>query len=331
MTFDPAQTLRGGIIEWAAPSGPPRRCDVSTGPTRRIFLSYRRDDVPPYVRLLKDHLSRRIPGAQVFMDIDSVSLGVDFADKIRTEIESSDALVAVIGAKWMGLTDEPGKSRLDDPDDYVRFEIRTAMVHGVPVIPVLVDGARPFRRDQMPAEIDRFAGLNALELTHLRFDDDIERLARDIQQAIENRVRVARMTVSSSDGAGVTNWGVAIQRLYPVVRDGSVSTDRIPIDGGFEVIAEVAIGGRLMGMVARHMLDVVVVNMTTLQQVGHATFEQPLVPTSTALRAQIRSGFDPLAGTSVGDVLQAQAVYKVTAGVDTETTSAQGELFVVSG
>ncbi len=47
--------------------------------SRGIFLSYRRDDAGPYARLLKSELSVRFPDAPVFMDLDSIEPGLDFA------------------------------------------------------------------------------------------------------------------------------------------------------------------------------------------------------------------------------------------------------------
>lgn len=45
--------------------------------SRRIFLSYRREDTAPYARLLQFQLKERIPDAEVFADLDSVEPGPD--------------------------------------------------------------------------------------------------------------------------------------------------------------------------------------------------------------------------------------------------------------
>ena len=47
---------------------------------RGIFLSYRRQDAAPYARLLKFQLRERFPDARVFMDLDSIEAGQDFAE-----------------------------------------------------------------------------------------------------------------------------------------------------------------------------------------------------------------------------------------------------------
>jgi len=95
-----------------------------------IFLSYRREDAAPYARLLQSELREHIPGARVFMDLDSIEPGLDFAEVIQEAVGSCTVLVALIGRQWATLTDEEGRRRLDNPDDYVRFEVQAALERG---------------------------------------------------------------------------------------------------------------------------------------------------------------------------------------------------------
>jgi len=149
---------------------------VSDPPSRGVFLSYRREDAAPYARLLQFLLRERLPGTPIFMDLDSIEAGLDFAEVISEAVSSCAVLVALIGRQWATLTDEEGRQRLDDPDDYVRFEIRTALERGVRVIPVLVDGATALRRQQLPSELHKLARLNAFELSYRRFEYDADQL-----------------------------------------------------------------------------------------------------------------------------------------------------------
>jgi hypothetical protein len=149
-----------------------------------VFLSYRREDAGPYARSLQLQLSQRIPDAHIFMDLDSIEAGLPFAAVIRDALESCTVLVALIGRQWMTITDEDGRRRLDDPDDYVRFEIQMALKRGVRVIPVLVDGARPLRQQELPSGLEKLAGLNALELSYGRYQYDADRLYDLIQREL---------------------------------------------------------------------------------------------------------------------------------------------------
>ncbi len=152
--------------------------------SRGIFLSYRRADAAPYARLLQSLFSERIPDARVFMDLDAIEPGLEFAEVIREAVNSCAVLVALIGRRWATLADEEGRRRLDDPDDYVCFEIQTALQRGVRVIPVLVDGASPPRQQQLPAGLHKLARLNALELSYGRYQYDADRLLDAIQRLL---------------------------------------------------------------------------------------------------------------------------------------------------
>src|SRR5215472_6215613 len=149
-----------------------------------IFLSYRREDAAPYARLLQFQLRERFPDAQVFMDLDSIEAGLPFAEVIRDAVDSCAVLVALIGRQWVTIADEAGSRRLDNPGDYVRFEVQAALERGVRVIPVLVDGARPPRQQELPSVLQELAGLNALELSHARYEYDAGRLLDLIQRVL---------------------------------------------------------------------------------------------------------------------------------------------------
>ena len=152
--------------------------------SRGIFLSYRREDAAPYARLLQYLFSEQIPDARIFMDLDSIEAGLDFAEVIREAVNSCAVLVALIGRQWATLSDEEGRRRLDNPDDYVRFEVQTALEREVRVIPVLVDGTTPLRQQQLPSELHKLARLNAFELSHARYQYDADRLVKLIQQVL---------------------------------------------------------------------------------------------------------------------------------------------------
>jgi hypothetical protein len=59
-------------------------------------------------------------------------------------------MLVVIGTHWLSITDDNGRRRLDDSEDFVRREIEAALQSGIRVIPVLVDGATMPPSDQLP-------------------------------------------------------------------------------------------------------------------------------------------------------------------------------------
>ena len=172
--FWPSTSYNGALLEVGVP----------VASSRGIFLSYRRADAAPYARLLQVQLRERFPDVRIFLDMDSIEAGMDFAEVIREAIDSCAVLVALIGGQWATLLDEEGRRRVDNPDDYVRFEIQTALERRVRVIPVLVDNAIPLREEQLPAELHRPARLQALELSLTRYEYDASRLLNLIQQVL---------------------------------------------------------------------------------------------------------------------------------------------------
>jgi hypothetical protein len=150
----------------------------------RIFISYRREETAYPAGWLFDRLAHHFDGGQVFKDVDSIQPGDDFVEVIATAVGSCDVLLALIGAEWLTITDEHGQRRLDNPDDFVRLEIEAALTRGVRVIPILLDGARMPRADELPASLAKLVRRQALELSPARFDFDTSRLLRVLDRTL---------------------------------------------------------------------------------------------------------------------------------------------------
>jgi hypothetical protein len=114
----------------------------------RIFLSYRREDSAGHAGRIFDHLNGGFGYGRVFMDVEGIEAGENFAKAIEEAIAGCDTVVAVIGKRWAGEADSFGNRRIDDPEDYVRQEIETALRLGVELVPVVVGGADfPHKQD----------------------------------------------------------------------------------------------------------------------------------------------------------------------------------------
>ena len=176
---------------------------MTAPPADGVFISYRRSDAGPYARLLKVQLSQHLADAPVFMDLDSIEVGTDFAEAIEAGVQSCRVLVALIGARWLSVRDEQGHRRLDNPDDFVRFEIRTALKRRVRLIPVLVDGATMPQRQDLPDDLAKLARLNALQMSYERYEYDESRLI-----AIIGRVLAAGPAGMAEAPAGLSSGTV---------------------------------------------------------------------------------------------------------------------------
>jgi hypothetical protein len=129
-----------------------------------IFLSYRREDAGGHAGRLYDKLADRFGSELVFRDIDTLRPGSVFVEYIDASIANADVVIAMIGRDWLSATDAEGHRRLADPNDYVRFEIETALRRNVRVIPVLVRNAVMPRADELPDELSPLAQRHAFEL-----------------------------------------------------------------------------------------------------------------------------------------------------------------------
>ena len=149
----------------------------------RIFLNYRREDSRADAGRLYDHLSQRFGPDNIFMDLDKIPLGHDFVEVIQNAVGSCDVLLAVIGRQWLTSTDPQGQRRLDNPEDFVRLEIVTALERRIRVIPVLVGGASMPRSTELPDVLQPFARCQAFVVGD-RFDPDIDRLIKELEKIL---------------------------------------------------------------------------------------------------------------------------------------------------
>lgn len=169
----------------------------------RIFLSYRRDDTAGHTGRIFDHLSERFGAGRVFIDVEGIEAGENFATAIEERIKGCDTLVAVIGKEW-AAADPSGRRRLDDPDDYVRQEIETAFRLGVDVVPVLVGGAGvPARRD-LPESLSQLSLLNALEIDDRAFLTGVERLIVTLEKTTARAIERKRLEKPAQKKPAVT-------------------------------------------------------------------------------------------------------------------------------
>jgi hypothetical protein len=146
----------------------------------RIFISYRRDDAADAAGRLADRLRERFGDEGVFIDVETIGPGEDFAERIRRDVGTCDVLIAVIGRGWLTARHPDGRRRLDDADDYVRLEIATALERNIRVVPVLVQRAPMPKASELPADLARLERRNAVEIRETRFRDDVDALIKGL-------------------------------------------------------------------------------------------------------------------------------------------------------
>jgi TIR domain len=152
---------------------------------RAIFISYRRDDAEGQAGRLFDDLVSHFGEGAVFMDVAGIEPGTDFRRAIDTHVASCGVLLAVIGKSWLDAKDESGRRRLEDAGDFVRLETASALKRDIPVVPVLVQDARMPRAEQLPSDLKELAFRNGVELTHARWDSDVQVLVKTLERHVK--------------------------------------------------------------------------------------------------------------------------------------------------
>lgn len=151
---------------------------------RNIFISYRVQDTAGETGRLVDALKERFDEKQLFIDIEKIEPGLDFSQVISRSLDACDVMLAIIGPNWLGV--QPGSStpRIQDPHDWVRQEISTALKRNIRVIPVLVDGAVLPEAGQLPEDLKPLLMRQAYEVSNKRWKYDIEQLMDFLEKSV---------------------------------------------------------------------------------------------------------------------------------------------------
>ncbi len=151
---------------------------------RAIFISYRREDTEGEAGRLFDDLVRAYGDDSVFMDVAGIAPGTDFRKAIDENVATCGVFLTVIGSNWVTASNPDGGRRLDDENDFVRLEVGSALARNIAVIPVLVHDARMPRPEQLPENIKELAFRNSVEISHARWNSDVQLLIAALKQYV---------------------------------------------------------------------------------------------------------------------------------------------------
>jgi TIR domain len=144
-----------------------------------IFISYRREDTAGEAGRLAEALGAQFGRANVFIDVDTLAPGSDFAHEIEQALADCQLALILIGPQWLTVENPDGTRRIDAEDDFVRKEIASALAQpDVTVIPVLVDGATMPAAAELPDDIASLAKFNAFDLSNKRWQYDVAQLTQ---------------------------------------------------------------------------------------------------------------------------------------------------------
>ena len=191
---------------------------------RAIFISYRRDDSEGEAGRLFDDLVDQFGEDSVFMDVSAIAPGRDFRKAIDESVATCGVLLAIIGQNWVDAKNEAGRRRLDDPTDFVRLETASALKRDIPVVPVLIRGAKMPRPDQLPDDVKDLAYRNAVELTHARWASDVQLLLRALRPLVPD------LAAGAAAGTGQVRSGPSVAEPIDTQRSGRPPADGVRVE-----------------------------------------------------------------------------------------------------
>jgi hypothetical protein len=197
----------------------------------RIFISYRRTDSATIAGRIYDRLVDEFGEDNVFKDTYGITPGDDFRGVIREQVALCDVVLVIIGTIWLNITeaDNPALRRLDNPADWVRIEVETALQrNSARVIPVLVNGASMPREVDLPPVLDQLAFRNGISV---REDPDFR---PDMNRLIDAIRRVSRQPSSDVD----------VSQMPTAAQTGGHDNTQINVTGMF--------GGTVIGKQANY-------------------------------------------------------------------------------
>src|SRR5438552_4035014 len=102
---------------------------LSQSPLASVLISYRRRGGAAAARVLREELSRRLPGVAAVLDVEVLRAAEPFGPQLKEHVENSRLLIAVISSGWLeekfASGPRSGTRRLDDANDWVRIELET--------------------------------------------------------------------------------------------------------------------------------------------------------------------------------------------------------------
>lgn len=162
----------------------------------KVFINYRRAESLKDARHLASLLDRGALKGRIFIDTKGLDGAPDWLTELERQVASTDVMISLICKDWTEIRDAAGNRRIDDENDFVRFELAEAFRRKIPIVPVLVDGAGMPRGNQLPPNMLLLTRPQAEFLRSESFDADVLKIGRRVQAEIAERRKALRASVS---------------------------------------------------------------------------------------------------------------------------------------
>jgi hypothetical protein len=143
-----------------------------------IFVNYRTTDTRFGAAATYELLASRFGKERIFLDNQSMDPGSIYPQRIDDALETVRVLLVLVGPQWLAEEPRsPGRLLIHRENDWVRREIRTAFARGIPVIPVLLDGAELPDAAALPDDIAPLVYRQTMVVRHQHLGADVGELA----------------------------------------------------------------------------------------------------------------------------------------------------------
>lgn len=191
----------------------------------KIFISYRREDEADFVKLLRKYFSDYFGANNVFMDSYNIENGAQWKEVIPQKIRWCDAMVVIIGPKWVDLIQKKAIEEFDP----VRMEVAMALAEKKVIIPVCIKGVpKPPEEKQIHYEVRGMLNHHGAVLpNNADNDEDIERMIDSIGRNLvkqENLAKEVQKLDEIPPAAGLA-LGYYVNFVRPVVQKVTALTE----------------------------------------------------------------------------------------------------------
>jgi TIR domain len=165
-----------------------------------IFISYRHADSGSFCEKLTQYLQQKGKIRHIFHDTESIYGGADFSKVLESSLASTEVVFVLIGRNWLSATNAQGQRRLSLNDDFVRWEIATALQLNKTIIPILIDSATMPAPEDLPVEIRDLAYKSPISIHAGQLDNDMSRLLFTAKTLLRPRIQTWLSIFSVSVG-----------------------------------------------------------------------------------------------------------------------------------
>jgi hypothetical protein len=162
-----------------------------------IFISYRRAANAWAIERLRQELVGAFGERNIFFDTETIRAGDRWSQSIDEAIRDASVVVVVFCHEWYGTRGdgELDGRRIDEPGDTLRFELESALTHGKPIIPIIIDASPQPRPEELPASVRAVCDRQFLRIDISKNSEmQLDRLVNDIRRQTSGHDWAWRLT-----------------------------------------------------------------------------------------------------------------------------------------